>query len=106
MREVGWQCLDDPSEMLTGLHGIASPRKLYLFIGACVRRVWHRLYDGRTREAVDWAECSADGVGHLESREHFCRKAAETALELDRRRDEFPNYSAEIAILGVVEEEE
>jgi hypothetical protein len=106
MREVDWQGLDDPYEMLAVLHGIASARKLYLFIGACVRRVWHRLYDERTREAVDWAECMADGVSHLESREFVCRKASDTATELERRRDEFPNYSAEIAILGVVEEEE
>jgi hypothetical protein len=101
-----WQRLDDPYEMLVCLHGNASTRKLYLFIGACVRRVWHRLYDERTREAVEWAECLADGVGHPQSRAFVCRQASDTATELDRRRDELPNWSAEIAILGVVEEEE
>jgi hypothetical protein len=53
---------DDPGQALALLRGRASRRKLRLFGCACLRRVWHLLFDERCRRAVAVAEAHADGL--------------------------------------------
>jgi hypothetical protein len=48
--------------MLESLRGRASERKLRLFACACCRRLWHRLGDPRSQEALETNERYADGL--------------------------------------------
>jgi hypothetical protein len=61
--EATWLGCTDPQEMLGAVraNGKPSDRKLRLFACACVRRVWHLLAEGRSRDAVEAAERVADG---------------------------------------------
>src|SRR4051794_36088693 len=62
MNEADWLNSTDPQPMLEFLRtsGKASERKLELFAAACCRRVWHLLFDQRSRKAVEVAEAYAD----------------------------------------------
>ncbi len=60
MTEQEWQQCDDPKRMLEFLLGKVSNRKLRLYTVACAHRVWQRLDDERTRNAVEIAEQFAD----------------------------------------------
>ena len=62
MTESEWLECTDKDDMLEFLRGKVSERKLWLFAAVCVRQVWHLLGDDRFRNAVQSAECLADGV--------------------------------------------
>jgi hypothetical protein len=63
MTEAEWLECSKPLSMLEFLAGKASDRKLRLFAVACYRHAWHLLITKRAREAVEWVEGFADGVG-------------------------------------------
>src|SRR5919201_90559 len=61
MTEPDWLLGSDPDRMLAHVAGTASARKLRLFAVACCRRIWHRLADERSRQAILASEGYADG---------------------------------------------
>jgi hypothetical protein len=61
MTEEEWLACDDPTPMWKCLRGKASQRELQLFACACVRHVWHRLPDPRSRRAVELTEHFIEG---------------------------------------------
>ena len=61
MTEQEWMGSGDPNAMLTRIRGKASDRKLRLFACACVRQIWDKLTDPRSRNAVEVAERYAEG---------------------------------------------
>jgi len=60
MTEQEWLACDDPQKMLPQLLE-AGERELRLLACACLRRVWHLLPEGPSREAVEVSEAWADG---------------------------------------------
>jgi hypothetical protein len=68
MTEADWLACEEPPKMLDFLRGSGqvSDRKLQLFGVACCRRVWRSLSDGRSRDAVEWAELFAEGRASAE----------------------------------------
>jgi hypothetical protein len=79
--EQQWLTSEDPAAMLEHLRNEANPpaagcrnrplisdRKLRLFACACVRQVWDKLTDPRSRNAVEVAERFADGAATDEER--------------------------------------
>jgi hypothetical protein len=78
MTEADWNSCTEPRRMLEALResGEASERKLRLFTAACCRRIWHRLRDVRSREAVEVAERFADGLASGPELEEASTQAA------------------------------
>jgi hypothetical protein len=64
MNEAEWNDCDEPDEMIAFLHQ-GSERKRRLFAVACCRRLWRRLTDERSRNAVEVAERFAEGAASL-----------------------------------------
>lgn len=62
MTEQEWVACIHPRKMLESVRQTATDRKLRLFAVACVRRVWPRLDDDRSRNSVEVAERYADGL--------------------------------------------
>jgi hypothetical protein len=60
--ELQWQRGRDAVGLLAGLEAPLSERKRRLFACACCRRIWDRLDDDRSRQAVELAERLADGL--------------------------------------------
>jgi len=58
--EQEWLNCTDPTPMLEFLRGKVSERQLRLFACGCVRRIWHLLRVGPSRNAVEVAEKVAD----------------------------------------------
>src|SRR5205823_367166 len=56
-----WDACRYPGTMLPHLRS-ADARKLRLFVCACCRRIWDRLFDERSRRVVEAAELWADGL--------------------------------------------
>jgi hypothetical protein len=89
MTEKDWQASTDHNALLAHLAkhcGVTRSRegrrKLRLFGCACVRRVWRRLTDQRSREAVEVAERYVDGLARpaeLKQAAQAARAAADAA---------------------------
>lgn len=79
MDEAGWWVCTDPEAALHFVGRRASERGLRLFGVACCRRVWDRLFDPRSRAAVEQAEAFADGRITRETLAQACREAWEAA---------------------------
>jgi len=61
LEEEEWTVCTDPLGMLRQVHECATPRKIRLFVCACVRQTFPLLDDYRSRKAVEIAERHADG---------------------------------------------
>jgi hypothetical protein len=79
--EAEWLAAIEPYRVMEGLHPtlLASgyDRKARLFCCACVRRVFHRLPDPRSRLAVEVLELYVDGMAEWEEVERTRRGAAQ-----------------------------
>jgi hypothetical protein len=62
MTEAEWLASDDPQPMLEPFLRPRIGRKVYLFLVAYLRRLWHLLLDPRSRRVVEAAERYADGA--------------------------------------------
>jgi len=80
MDEASWLACADPDSLLRFLGENVSERKLRLFACASCRRVWGRLPDARSREALDVVERFADGRASSEEIE-AARQAARAAQQ-------------------------
>ncbi|HEY1189277.1 MAG TPA: hypothetical protein VGE74_16615 [Gemmata sp.] len=82
MTEAEWAVCHDSHPMLAFVQrrGGVSNRKMLLFAVACCRRIWHLLYDGRSRKGVEAAERYADGDGALGRLEQLRTDAARAAF--------------------------
>ena len=91
MNEEEWLACTDPTPMLDFLRGKVSDRKLRLFVCACCRRIWHKLFDTQSRRAVEVAERLADGQADLAE-----VAAARTEMEelIRRREQEWPEEAS------------
>jgi hypothetical protein len=92
--EADWLASTDPQRMLGYLRGRASDRKLRFFTVACCRRIWDRLEDERSREAVAVAERFADGLATERERS----TAAERARLVDPSENDCAAYAALMAV--------
>lgn len=61
MTESDWLLLKNVDELDAELSLVNQPRKLYLFLAACYRRVWDALPNDRVRLAVETTEDFANG---------------------------------------------
>ena len=55
MTEAEWAAATDPVSLLNAVQA-SSRRKYGLFVCACCRRLWHKLTDPRSRQAVEATE--------------------------------------------------
>jgi hypothetical protein len=87
MTEAEWLASSDSHLMLSFLKGKDTDRKMRLFAAACCRRVWHRLPDQRSRNAIETAERYVEGSA-TQRQLRIARRAASVAmLESDRGAD-------------------
>jgi hypothetical protein len=56
MTEADWLASSDPTVMLAFIWERTTDRKIQLFNCACCRKIWHLLYDDRSRAAIAAAE--------------------------------------------------
>jgi hypothetical protein len=76
--ETYWLECSEPAQMLEYLESRVDGRKWRLFACAALRQAWHHFIDERSQQAVQTAECYAEG---LATREELDR-AREAALEV------------------------
>jgi hypothetical protein len=84
MTEREWTDTTDPFKMLWFLKGKDNPRKMRLFVIACCRRVWAKLTDERSRQAIEVAERYVEGEANETEREMARQNAKRAMLESDR----------------------
>src|SRR5438045_8606363 len=86
MNEAEWMACAAPGAMLEQLTRLGKAReeqgrrKMRLFAWACCRRVWSKLGDERSRDAVTVSELFADGLASAEELLK-ARDAADAACE-------------------------
>ncbi|MGH7221890.1 MAG: hypothetical protein ACRELF_01530 [Gemmataceae bacterium] len=100
MTEAEWLACADTMPMLEFLRGRASDRKRQLFAVASCRRIWHRVPDSRSRQAIDTTERFIEGEAQLEDME-ATRQEAEAAQRdalLRRRWDAGENAVLALAL--------
>src|SRR5215204_4919218 len=97
MTEAEWLEGVELGPMLAFLQGRASERKRRLFAAACCRRIWRRLKDGRSREAVNVAERYADGLA-TDARRKAASKRAEAAYMAVKGDDDAAEGAACFAV--------
>jgi hypothetical protein len=86
MTEIEWQRSPDPWPMLTFVSERASERKLWLFVCACCRFVWHLLPPG-CRQAVDLVEEFADGEATEQAVLDYFQRYPHTMQPVARKRE-------------------
>jgi hypothetical protein len=103
MDEGEWLASTDPQEMLGFLRNRGSNRKRRLFACACVRRIWKRLPDTRSRRAVEVAERYADGEANRADLTR-ARKEVQRTLEelLSGGFNSVPRFTAGAAFCATV----
>jgi hypothetical protein len=69
MTEAEWQASTDPTPMLRLTQGKVSDRKLRLYLVACCERIEELLIDARSRSALAYARCAADGQSDIREME-------------------------------------
>ena len=80
-----WDACRYPGTMLPHLR-TADARKLRLFVCACCRHIWDRLFDERSRKVVEAAEMWADGeitAAELKPIRPYAVKNARPGLEAE-----------------------
>jgi hypothetical protein len=82
MTEEEWQASDEPGEMLDGLRGGATERKLRLFAVACCRQIWRYVAHPDSQDAIEVSEHFADGEATPAQLRVAGRKAADVASML------------------------
>jgi hypothetical protein len=82
MDEEEWLSCTDQLAMARVLSRITSDRKLRLFGCACLRRVWHLLFEKQSRAVVEFAERFADGLVSTEEALTVVREARRAARRL------------------------
>src|SRR5262249_36179703 len=99
MTEAEWLASVELQPMLRFRHGKSSDRKLRLFGCACCRRVWQRMFDSRSRRAVEVMERFIEGEATVEDLDAARREAGE-AEEAQRAARNRPGAS--VAALALV----
>jgi hypothetical protein len=69
MTETEWLGCNEPMQMLEWLRGKVSSRKLSLFAVACCRKDRLVMKDGRSRQAIEWAERLVEGLAGDDDRD-------------------------------------
>jgi hypothetical protein len=118
MTEAEWEACLDPQEMLPQLLE-AGERKLRLLACACVRRVWHLLPEGPSRESVEVGEAWADGRATRQELDAAFDAAVDSGVSLagdpalseaaaeaaQGAADVFPDYGAALRAAGLAARE-
>jgi hypothetical protein len=85
MTESRWLAANEISEeLLNFVSDRAGTRKVRLFACACTRRIWPRLEDERSRQAVETAEQFADGLADAQRLAAACTAAEKAEKAQDR----------------------
>jgi hypothetical protein len=87
LTEEGWREGDDAVVILARGRQRLSSRKRHLLAAAFCRRIWHRLLDPRSRQAVEVAERFADGLANETERRLAAQEAQRAAALIHSQGD-------------------
>jgi hypothetical protein len=97
VNQAEWLASNTTIQLLDYLGEQASDRKLRLFACAACRRIWHLLWDERSRTAVEVAERYADGLATADelllARTRSRAAQAEAVREIAEGRWRFPTVA-------------